>query len=236
ATSFINENGVEKQVEQEGRQQEYQQEDGHSQSADSSATSARHPSTSSSARTSSTDSNGSLSSAALANLRSAFEANCHDFKGEPWTLPSGETLDDLLREHAMTLPYESTLHSCIIGNVEEVIQLAADPRDKEALQQVLGRPRDDTLWTLPEVEERYLRLYDKSPAAVQTMLKYGCGGVIEGATAAAKAIEEEEAKKQTRRLPSWQSIQLLGLTPTVCSRLSSMSATTTLVRSSPTNM
>ncbi|KAF9349267.1 Alanine--tRNA ligase [Mortierella sp. NVP85] len=175
-------------------QQQHEEPKEQSQCSDSSRTSTRRSSTTCT-RTSS--SNGSLGSTALANLRSAFENNEKDFKGNPWTLPSGATLDSLLRAHIMSLPYESTLHSWIISDVDEVIQLVADPRDKEELKQVLDRRRDEALWTLPEAEEQYLCLYNKSPAEVQRMLKYGYGSVMDGAIAAVRASEDDAKNHAT---------------------------------------
>ncbi|KAF9578717.1 hypothetical protein BGW38_005350, partial [Lunasporangiospora selenospora] len=89
------------------------------------------------------------------------------------------------------------MHSCIICDVEEILQLATEPGDKEALRQVLNRPRNDNHWKLPENKERYLSLYDKSLARVQTMLKYGYRGVMESFAAIVKYTEEEEPKQKT---------------------------------------
>lgn len=220
AASFIDEHGEEHEEDPVIPQQEHQQEEHHQQEqqqqeqqqqkkprdqSQSAVTLTKRSSTSTrtrtSTRTSSTSnsktSSGSLGSTALANLRSAFENNEQDFKGIPWTLPSGATLDSLLKAHVMSLPYESTLHSWIISDIEEVIQLATDPRDKEGLKQALDRPRNEALWRLPEAEEQYLRLYDKSPTEVQRMLKCGYGSVMDGATAAARAREYDAKNHAT---------------------------------------
>ncbi|KAF9580807.1 hypothetical protein BGW38_002397 [Lunasporangiospora selenospora] len=69
--------------------------------------------------------------------------------------PSGAILDDLAKEHALTLLYESSIHSCIIGGIEEILQLARDPKDKKALR--------DSLLMPPEAELQCLCLHNKSP-------------------------------------------------------------------------
>ncbi|KAF9151931.1 hypothetical protein DFQ26_001086 [Actinomortierella ambigua] len=142
----------------------------------------------------------SLSSTLLAQLRLNFEANWDAFKGEPWTLPSGAAVDDLLRGHVVALDYESTMHSCIISDVDEVLRLATDPRDQPELERMLCRPRDNSLWSLPDAERQYLQLYDKPPAVIETMLKFGYGMVLESAKAAANA--DEAAKKTAAIGPS----------------------------------
>ncbi|KAF9984435.1 hypothetical protein BGZ65_000398 [Modicella reniformis] len=141
---------------------------------------------------SSGSSNGSLSSAALVNLRQAYEENWRVYTGQNWVLPSGVTLDEVVYRYVLGLTYESTLHSFVINDVEEILQLAQDPLDKEVLQIALDRPRDDTVWTLPDVEKRYLQLYDMTPALMEEMMWHGGGGVWDAAT---KKVEDKEEGK-----------------------------------------
>ncbi|KAI8348583.1 hypothetical protein B0O80DRAFT_429586 [Mortierella sp. GBAus27b] len=126
----------------------------------------------------STGSSSNLSPTVITKMRSAFHASWSSYSGEGWVLPSESSLDDLLKQYILELNYESTLHSFIISDVEDVIRLAEDPRDKDQLALVLNQQRDDKVWKLAPTETKFVDLYCKSPVALKEILRNGCNHAI----------------------------------------------------------
>ncbi|KAG0270608.1 hypothetical protein DFQ27_002599 [Actinomortierella ambigua] len=194
-----------------------------SRSSSSRSSNSRSSNRSSGSGSSSKSSGFSLNSTLLAQLRLNFEANWDAFKGEPWTLPSGAALDDLLRGHVVALDYESTMHSCIISDVDEVLRLTTDPRDQQELERMLCQPRDDSLWSLPDAELQYLQLYDKPPAVIETMLKFGYGTVLESAKAAATgpSVDADTSGSAGPNIATSATSAAISATPTITAGSSS---------------
>ena len=128
---------------------------------------------------SSSSSNGSLKPEMLAAMRHEYEQIFDKFKGELWTLPSGQKLDDLVRQFVLSFTAESLMHSFIIANVDTVVDLVEKQVDKDELLRVLGDNEDDErAWVLSDAEQAFIKLYDKSPAEVNRLISIGYTGVL----------------------------------------------------------
>lgn len=97
----------------------------------------------------STSGSSNLKPEAVNNMRTEYLANLADFHGQQWLLPSGATLSGLFRPYLVNLSRGSVLHSWIIDNLETVVALTKDPKDKEELRLVLS-VEDQDKWTLQE--------------------------------------------------------------------------------------
>ncbi|KAF9956060.1 hypothetical protein BGZ65_003003 [Modicella reniformis] len=114
-------------------------------------------------------------------MQHEYEQIFDKFKGEPWTLPSGQKLDDLVRPFVLSLTAESVMHSCIIDNVDTVVELVQEKVDKDELLRVLGdggEGDDERAWLLTEAEQAFINLYDKSPTEVNRLISIGYTGVL----------------------------------------------------------
>ncbi|KAG0223270.1 hypothetical protein BGW41_005623 [Actinomortierella wolfii] len=145
-----------------------------SQSSSSRTTSARSrhtkPSISNSTDSKSSGSSGSsggsgglLSPTTIIKMRTLFQRNFADFRGEAWKLPSGAILDDLLASHIMSLPYESSLHSFVMEDVKGVLQLVTDENDRAYLETMLVDRPDEGLPTLSGPEKAFIMQYNMPP-------------------------------------------------------------------------
>ncbi|KAG0364617.1 hypothetical protein BC939DRAFT_445601 [Gamsiella multidivaricata] len=125
-------------------------------------------------------SSGSLKLELLATMRHEYEQVFDRFKGESWTLPSGQKLDDLVRPFVLSLTAESMMHSCIIDNVDMVVGLVQEQVDKDELLRVLDDDEGDNerAWLLTEAEQAFINLYDKSPTEVNRLISIGYTGVL----------------------------------------------------------
>jgi hypothetical protein len=128
--------------------------------------------------TTTNSSSNSLSPTAISKMRSGFRTNWDSYVGESWVLPTGLNLDDLLQQHVLGLNYEATLHSFIISDIEEVVHLITDPKDKEQLMSVLARKRDDNAWMLTPAEALFVDRYSQPPIALKEMVKRGYGNTL----------------------------------------------------------
>ncbi|KAF9945120.1 hypothetical protein BGZ65_011143 [Modicella reniformis] len=88
------------------------------------------------------------------------------FVGEPWTLPSGASLDNILAPHIRTFTKESTLHSFVIEDLAGLLRLVTEDSDKAELQMVVVQREREQLRELSKIEESYLDLFDKKPDEV----------------------------------------------------------------------
>ncbi|KAK3809580.1 MAG: hypothetical protein J3Q66DRAFT_391811 [Benniella sp.] len=143
------------------------------------ARSSRSSRSNSSKKTSTSMSNSSLKLEAVNNMRTEYLANLADFQGQQWLLPSGATLNGLLRPYLVNLSGESVLHSWIIDNVETVVALADDPKDKEQLRHVLASVEDQDKWTLPGDEQSFVDLYAEAPDKVELLISKGYAGMMD---------------------------------------------------------
>ncbi|KAK3816633.1 MAG: hypothetical protein J3Q66DRAFT_401773 [Benniella sp.] len=128
---------------------------------------------------SSSSSNGSLKPEMLAAMRHEYEQIFDKFKGESWTLPSGQRLDDLVRPFVLSLTAESLMHSSVITNIDTAVNLVEKQADKDELLRVLGDNEDDErAWVLSDAEQAFIKIYDKSPAEVNCLISIGYTGVL----------------------------------------------------------
>ncbi|KAF9353174.1 hypothetical protein BGX34_011752 [Mortierella sp. NVP85] len=118
----------------------------------------------------STASGGQLSAAVIAKMQTLFKRNYDGFVGDAWILPSGVTLDKLLASHVETLPYESSLHSFVVGDIKEVMQLIRDKSDREFLQAALVDRPEEQLPALSEPEKAFLLKYNIPPDDLKSLL------------------------------------------------------------------
>ncbi|KAF9581237.1 hypothetical protein BGW38_001809 [Lunasporangiospora selenospora] len=169
-------------------------QDIHSSVTSSSTPKRRRSTTKSASSGKSRNSNASLSSSALFNLRRAYEENWQAYTGRTWVLPSGITLDEIVRHYVLGLTYESALHSCVISDLSDILQLPQNQQDKQALRIAIGQPRDNTAWTLPDVEKQYLQFYDVAPHLMEEKMWYGGEDVWK--TAAERVAADKEKKER----------------------------------------
>ncbi|KAK3807326.1 MAG: hypothetical protein J3Q66DRAFT_89050 [Benniella sp.] len=118
----------------------------------------------------STASGGQLSAAVIAKMQTLFKRNYDDFVGNAWILPSGTILDKLLASHVETLRYESSLHSFIIGDTKEVMQLIRNGDDREFLQAAIVERPEEQLPALSEPEKEFLTKYNIPPDDLKNLL------------------------------------------------------------------
>ena len=105
-------------------------------------------------------------------IRNLFTHNFDEFKGDPWTLPSGDTFDQLLFDHIKSLRYETALHSFVVDDVEQVLELARD-EDRQTLEDRLEKRKGDEDKLLPplsEEEVRFLQLYQHTAEVLREKL------------------------------------------------------------------
>ncbi|KAG0236366.1 hypothetical protein B0O80DRAFT_232192 [Mortierella sp. GBAus27b] len=139
---------------------------------------------------SSGSSNGSLKPELLVTMRHEYGQIFDKFKGETWTLPSGQRLDDLIRTFVLGLTAESVMHSCIIGNVDTVTGLVHDRRDKDELMNVLGDDEnDERAWLLTNAEQEFINMYNKPPAEVNRLISIGYTGVLAEGNGSTEGID-----------------------------------------------
>ncbi|KAG0261993.1 hypothetical protein DFQ27_002670 [Actinomortierella ambigua] len=69
--------------------------------------------------------------------RSTVSKNSRAFGGTSWSLPSGAIVDDRLREVVEALPHESALHSFIVEDVDALLALFDDAKDKEEITRTM---------------------------------------------------------------------------------------------------
>jgi hypothetical protein len=132
-------------------------------------TSTGNSSNSNSSRASSA-SGGQLPAAVIARVQTLFKRNYDAFVGDAWILPSGTTLDKLLASHVETLRYESSLHSFIVGDTKEVMQLIKDEDDREFLQAAIVERSEEQLPALSEPEKEFLTKYNIPPDDLKNLL------------------------------------------------------------------
>ncbi|KAF9963520.1 hypothetical protein BGZ65_002647 [Modicella reniformis] len=130
---------------------------------------------SSSRRSSSSGSTNSntLGPAATIKMREEFEKHYVTFGGSSWQLTSNAEVDQVVAEHIRTLPYESTLHSFIIENVNTILHLFPAATDKDELKKVLVERSGEGLVKLSAEELHCLNLYDKPPRDLDKLLAGG---------------------------------------------------------------
>ncbi|KAG0238861.1 hypothetical protein BGW42_000022 [Actinomortierella wolfii] len=122
---------------------------------------------------SSTAGSSSLSSTALASMRSEFDDHFNAFPGEPWILPSGASFDSLLRTYILTLAKESALHSFVIEDVASLLRIVTEESDKKELKAVLVERPGEQSRDLSESQKLYLALYNKGPNEIEELLDNG---------------------------------------------------------------
>jgi len=173
-------NVEEEQEQQEAQEQEAPAADIHCLVQSSSSSNSRSTRTRSTRKDSNSNtSNGSLKPEMLTAMRREYEQIFNKFKGEAWTLPSGQKLDDLVRPFVLGLTAESLLHSSVITSVDTVVDLVEKQVDKNELLRVLGEGEDDErAWLLSDAEQAFIKLYDKSPAEVNRLISIGYTGVL----------------------------------------------------------
>lgn len=129
--------------------------------------------TNSSSNGSSGNRNNRLTPDQVTMMHDLFKHNFDQFPGQAWTLPSGTTMDSLLYNVAMNQRYESALHSFILEDVKMAPQLAADDRDRHAIQSILIDRVGEHIPPLSAAETAFLALYCKAPDEVDELLSNG---------------------------------------------------------------
>ncbi|KAG0222706.1 hypothetical protein BGW42_006393, partial [Actinomortierella wolfii] len=130
-------------------------------------------------RSNSTSSNGNSYSnptpAQALCMNKLFKDHFDSFHGSSWSLPSGTVVDDRLREVIEGLPYESTLHSFIIEDVNALLQLFDDPADRGEIERVLVTRPGEGLPALSPAEHSFLEQYIMPPDELyEFLMDHGC--------------------------------------------------------------
>ncbi|KAG0294288.1 hypothetical protein BGZ98_001819, partial [Dissophora globulifera] len=93
---------------------------------------------------SSSNSRSKVAPGQILTMKNLFNANFDKFDGGGWSLPSGAVVDDRLRRVIEVLPYESALHSFIVEDVDTVLRLFDDAKDREEITNTMyNRPPKD---------------------------------------------------------------------------------------------
>ncbi|KAF9158684.1 hypothetical protein DFQ26_007350 [Actinomortierella ambigua] len=79
-------------------------------------------------------------------MKSLFKRSLDKFGGTSWSLPSGAIVDDRLREVVEALPHESALHSFIVEDVDALLALFDDAKDKEEITRTMDAFLGDHGW------------------------------------------------------------------------------------------
>ncbi|KAG0262000.1 hypothetical protein DFQ27_002677 [Actinomortierella ambigua] len=136
-----------------------------------SAPGSRTPSDSSRSSTSeSSSSRGNEVPGRFLTMKSLFKRNFDGFGGSSWVLPSGAIVDDRLCEVVEALPHESALHSFVVEDVDALLALFDDVKDKEEITRIM-MTRQVKLPDLSQVELNFIKLYEKSPEDLNVFLR-----------------------------------------------------------------
>ncbi|KAG0248225.1 hypothetical protein DFQ27_001067, partial [Actinomortierella ambigua] len=126
----------------------------------------------------STSSHSKAVSGQILTMRSLFKRNFDKFGGSSWVLPSGAIVDDRLREVVETLPHESALHSFVIEDVDALLELFDNVKDKEEITRMMVTRQCEELPDLSEAELSFLEQYNRSPEDLGVFLRtHSCEGV-----------------------------------------------------------
>ncbi|KAF9153424.1 hypothetical protein DFQ26_000586 [Actinomortierella ambigua] len=106
----------------------------------------------------------------ILTMKSLFKRNFDGFGGSSWVLPSGAIVDDRLLEVVEALPHESALHSFIIEDVDALLALFDDVKDKEEITRKMMTRQDEKLPGLSQAELNFIKLYEKSPEDLDVFL------------------------------------------------------------------
>ncbi|KAF8951868.1 hypothetical protein BGZ46_003760 [Entomortierella lignicola] len=113
-----------------------------------------------------------MTPAVLDEMRKQFSKNYNDYSGLPWLLSSGTNVDNILFQHAMTLTFESPLHSFVLDRAESLINLFEE-RDQELFKVALDRSDSiEELPLLPEWKGREIMRYSKDLDGVAEVTWY----------------------------------------------------------------
>ncbi|KAF9584161.1 hypothetical protein BGW38_007376 [Lunasporangiospora selenospora] len=123
-------------------------------------------------------SNGSPTQSQVVRMNVLFNENFNNFRGSSWSLPSGDTLDERLGEVIQYLPYESTLHSFVIEDVDALLKMFNEPEDQEAIRHILITRKDEELPALSPAERNFLQQYVMPPDDLdETLGNHGWRGM-----------------------------------------------------------
>ncbi|KAG0318070.1 hypothetical protein BGZ99_005897 [Dissophora globulifera] len=112
---------------------------------------------------SSSNSRGKVAPGQILTMKNLFNANFDKFDGGGWSLPSGAVVDDRLRRVVEALPYESALHSFIVEDIDTVLRLFDDAKDREEITNTMLS---------------FLQRYNRPPKGLhEFLLNHGCGSV-----------------------------------------------------------
>jgi len=111
-------------------------------------------------------------------MKNLFKRNFDSFGGSSWSLPSGAVVDDRLRGVVEALQYESALHSFIVEDVDTVLRLFDDAKDREEITNTMVTRKDEGLPVLSPAELNFLRQYNRPPRDLhEFLLNHSCSSV-----------------------------------------------------------
>ncbi|KAG0381039.1 hypothetical protein BGX24_000631 [Mortierella sp. AD032] len=136
----------------------------------------------------SSSSRGKVAPGQILTMKNLFKRNFDEFGGSSWSLPSGAVVDDRLRAFVEALSYESALHSFIVEDVDTVLRLFDDAKDREEITNTMVTRKDERLPELSPAELNLLQQYNRPPKELHEILFHGCSSVGE-------ALEEKPSKE-----------------------------------------
>ncbi|KAF9902037.1 hypothetical protein EC991_005393 [Linnemannia zychae] len=97
----------------------------------------------------------------IITMKNLFKRNFDMFDGSSWSLPSGAVVDDRLHDVVKTMQYESSLHSFVIEDVDTVLQLFDDAKDREEITNIMIDRKGERLPALSQTELDFLQQYNR---------------------------------------------------------------------------
>ncbi|KAG0248911.1 hypothetical protein DFQ27_000539, partial [Actinomortierella ambigua] len=94
----------------------------------------------------------------ILTIKGLFKRNFDGFGGSSWVLLSGAIVDDRLLEVVEALPRESALHSFIVEDVDALLALSDDVKDKEEITRIMTTRQDEKVPGLSQAELNFIKL------------------------------------------------------------------------------